>query len=156
MKSSMLLLLTLFVLASCSQEQSNHQIEYDTQKIKSDPVFINYIKAVNAQARLTTESETLDVRKYVDIIRTKNTANHVCDIDHTIFDGDKEMEQLADMYCQTSIAVRALHDRYPFIEEMSEAEKLTFFKDIGVKLNYDMEARKRKGIKMYELQEQNK
>jgi len=155
MKILMPILSALLILMSCSQEQTDEQFALDQQKemIKADPLFTKYIKATEAQARLSTESKTLDLQKYSDIIKNKNTALNVCDIDKKIFEGNTEMEQLANLHCATSKAAQALKDKYPFISKMTTRERLAFFKDFGIRYNYDIEARRDKARKAYEKQQ---
>jgi len=150
----MLILYALLVLASCSQEETNDQFSQEQRKemIQADPLFANYHKAVEAQTRLTLESETFDIHKYVEIARNKSAATHVCDVDKSIFEGDKEMEQLVELQCKSSKIFRALKDKYPFLAKMTKSEMLIFFKDFDMKYNYDIEAIQAKARKAYEEQ----
>ena len=141
----MLTLCSFLFLASCGQKEPSDQ--FTPEKFKemvSDPVFTNYFNALETQARLTTESTTLDLMKFSQIIKSKATTDNACHVDKAIFNGDAEMEQLVDIFCNVGNTSRALNDKFPFFSKMPEDERLAFLMEYDIKFNYDTEAMKKK------------
>ncbi len=147
----MLALCSLLILVSCDQED-NSQVAQDERKemVKVDPLFTSYLKAMETQSRFTSESQTLDLKEFSKIMKSKNNASHSCDIDKQIFGGDADMEHLADLFCITSKASDAFRDKYPFISDMTKEELGDFFKGFDLSYSRDVEARKAKAMKLHE------
>ncbi len=130
-----LCLLILFI-QSCDSNKSEVDISMQIEIMKDEPVSNEYFEAIAASTKMMAE-ENAKAQKFQKILRDNNETP--CQIDSELLEDDPVMEKIAETQCRLIKSLKALHDKYPFIKDMSKENRKKLFAPLLKKAKVDIE-----------------